>query len=110
MAEASTTATASPGSTTVTVASGVTTSEFWLHIGVAVAICIITALQSSSASLPPLAKAAVDFAAPIALAWLAKSYASSRSDVKTAAIAAGAAASSAVTTQAAAAAVLRGSP
>lgn len=88
-------------------ASGGVTSELWFHVAAGVAIAVLTALQAHSDLLPPLAKAAVEMVAPLAIAWLAKSYGDSRATVKAAALTAGASAAAAVTNAKAAADVLR---
>lgn len=73
---------------------GYMSSELWLHVGAAVAICVLTWFQNhgSELGLPPLAVAVGNMVAPLALAWLAKNYGDSRADVKQAALAAGQAA------------------
>lgn len=91
-------------------AAGGVTSELWFHVAAGVAIAVLTALQAHSDALPPLAKAAVEMVAPLAIAWLAKSYGDTRSTIKAAALSAGATAAASVTSAATAAALLRSGP
>lgn len=66
-----------------TMKPGWKTSEFWLHIGAALAICALSVFDPSKAGLPPLVQGAYGLIAPLALAWLAKNYGDSRAEVKT---------------------------
>lgn len=96
-----------PTPPTPAVKNAVTTTEFWGHALVQLAIFILTALTAHSTSLPPVAQAALAIVGPVVMGYLQKNYMSDRSDLKTAAINAGAAASNAIATTAAAAAAMR---
>lgn len=60
--------------TTTVIKPGWKTSDLWFHVLAAMAVAGITTFEASNPGLPALAQGAFGLMAPVALAWLAKSY------------------------------------
>ncbi len=58
------------------------TSEFWLHLGVGMALSGLTSFCALSETLPPIPKAVALAVCPVAIAWLTKVYNDGRVELK----------------------------
>jgi hypothetical protein len=66
--------------------NGIMTSEFWLHLGVELAIAALTYFVAHASGLPPLLGGVVSAVGPLAMAWLQSQYGEDRTTLKVAAL------------------------